>query len=178
MMAESSWNEPDCIYLTAGTATGGTALNAFDNALRDAGIDDFNLIDVSSVVPAGTPIRFLPANSRIPANGRFVPVVYSDIRSNDIGSPIAAAIGIGKPSDTNSAGVIFEYSCHDEEEVAVAKVREMIREGMNRRNIEIFDVETISSSITIESEFTAVVTAALMCDADVMALIQAAGQQE
>lgn len=178
MTTESSWIEPECIYLTAGTATGGTALNAFDNALFDAGIADFNLVEISSVVPAGTPIRKLPTDRRIRGNGRVVPTVYGDIRSNDAGSTIAAAIGIGKPTDSNKAGVIFEYSCQDAEDVALSRVREMVAEGMDRRQIEAYAVETIGASIVVGSDFTAVVTAAILCDADVMKLVQAADRRE
>lgn len=178
MTAESSWTEPECIYLTAGTATGGTGLNAFDNALRDAGIADFNLVSISSVVPAGTPIKLLPSNRQIPANGRFVPTVSGDIRSDDDGSTIAAAIGIGKPTDPNAAGVIFEYTCRDGEAAAVAKVREMVSEGMTRRQIEAYQVETIGASIQVQSEFTAVVTAAILGDADVKRLVESVRSDE
>lgn len=178
MATEASWTEPDCIYLTAGTAVGGTALNAFDNALQDAGIADFNLIEISSVVPAGTPIRKLPPDITLPGNGRFLPTVYGDIRSNDTGKAIAAAIGIGKPTDSQAAGVIFEYSGHGGEDAAVAEVREMVEEGMEKRQIESYDVETTAASTVVAPEFSAVVTAAIFCVADVLNIVQAVRQNE
>lgn len=44
------------LYLVAGKAEGSTPLNAFDNALLDAGIGDVNLIKVSSIVPPGVEV--------------------------------------------------------------------------------------------------------------------------
>jgi pyruvoyl-dependent arginine decarboxylase len=44
------------LYLVAGKAEGGTPLNAFDNALLDAGIGDVNLIKVSSIIPPGAEV--------------------------------------------------------------------------------------------------------------------------
>ena len=39
-------------YLGAGIGTGNTALNSFDNALVRAGIGNYNLLKVSSILPS------------------------------------------------------------------------------------------------------------------------------
>jgi arginine decarboxylase len=45
---------PKRFFVTSGVATGaGSELNAFDMALRDAGITDLNLVGVSSIIPVG-----------------------------------------------------------------------------------------------------------------------------
>ena len=48
------------VSITSGKAEGPTILNAFDNALLDAGIGDVNLIKVSSILPTGAEIVELP----------------------------------------------------------------------------------------------------------------------
>jgi len=44
------------ILITDGVGTGPTRLAAFDAALQIAGIGDFNLIELSSIVPNGSEI--------------------------------------------------------------------------------------------------------------------------
>jgi arginine decarboxylase len=39
------------IKISSGVGTGPTALGAFDAALRNAGIENYNLISLSSVIP-------------------------------------------------------------------------------------------------------------------------------
>lgn len=60
------WSTPDCIWPTSGHAEGITELNAFDNALLNAGIGNLNLIKLSSIVPANVEIL----NGRISRPGR------------------------------------------------------------------------------------------------------------
>ena len=47
----TSWFETGAVILTHGWSRGGSAINAFDNALRAARIADFNLLRVTSIVP-------------------------------------------------------------------------------------------------------------------------------
>jgi arginine decarboxylase len=42
--------------IAAGAGTGSTSLSAFDAALRDAGVANFNLVRLSSVIPPGTEV--------------------------------------------------------------------------------------------------------------------------
>ena len=48
------------VSITSGKSEGPTKLNAFDNALLDAGIGNVNLIPVSSIIPASAKIVELP----------------------------------------------------------------------------------------------------------------------
>jgi arginine decarboxylase len=45
------------VVVTTGTGTGPTILAAFDAALLDAGIANYNLMYLSSVIPAGASIK-------------------------------------------------------------------------------------------------------------------------
>jgi len=52
---------PTRIILTSGIRIGSTKLNAFDNALLNAGIGNFNLLSVSSIIPPKAKIVNNPA---------------------------------------------------------------------------------------------------------------------
>lgn len=54
------------IHVAAGVGRGPTELSAFDAALADAGVGDYNLVTVSSVVPADGTVRVV---DRVPESG-------------------------------------------------------------------------------------------------------------
>ena len=78
------------IAIVSGKSEGPTELNAFDNALMDAGIGDVNLIKVSSMLGANTEIIDLP---KLKA-GSMVNCVLSTINSKNKGDTITACIAI------------------------------------------------------------------------------------
>jgi arginine decarboxylase len=76
--------------LARGSAEGHTPLNAFDGALINAGIGDFNVVKVSSIIPPGSSEiqpRELPC-------GAIVPVAYAFITSDIPGEFISAAVAV------------------------------------------------------------------------------------
>ena len=123
------WPTPNQLWVASGSAEGTTELNAFDNALLDAGIGNLNLIKVSSVVPAGA--RIMQEAPQITA-GSLVPTVYSVISSDTAGETICAALGIGIGRDSH--GMIFEYHANSRE-VAERVVTRMVEEGFARRGL-------------------------------------------
>ena len=60
-MSSTSTRTGLSITVTAATGTGPTSLAAFDDALRSAGIANFNLIRLSSVIPPGSTVVGKPA---------------------------------------------------------------------------------------------------------------------
>ena len=172
MTPNFNWYKPECVYLTAGAANGGTNLNAFDNALRDAGITDFNLIEISSIVPAGTPVKHLDDGAMIPANGLFGPAIYEDIRSDEEGTEIASAVGVGIPERDDIPGMVFAYSCVDELEEADRVVRQMVDEGMQKRGCDRYSTKTAVDSTVAGTEHSAVISAALFCDDELRELVE------
>ena len=94
---------PENFCLVSGKNEGITELNAFDNALIDAGIGDTNLIKVTSIIPAGCKFRKKPKQF---LKGEFIPVVYAEKTSSLKGERIASALGVGTASD--GFGVVVE----------------------------------------------------------------------
>ena len=78
------------IAIVSGKDEGPTKLNAFDNALTDAGIGDVNLIKVSSMLAGNTQIADLP---KLKA-GSMVNCVLSEITSDNPGDEITAVIAV------------------------------------------------------------------------------------
>jgi arginine decarboxylase len=101
-----SFSVPRRYFLVSGCNQAPTELNAFDGALRQAGVGDVNLLKVSSIIP--------PACRRIDPialpKGALIPIAYAAIDSHKPGEIIAAAIAVGIPEEIDQVGVIMEYS--------------------------------------------------------------------
>lgn len=136
---------PEAYFMCAGRGEGTTTLNAFDEALRDAGMADVNLVRLSSILPPGC--DEVPA-FRPPA-GSLVPTAYAKMGSETPGDIIAAAVAIGIPEDTSQAGLIMEYHGRATAEEAEDKVCQMVREGMacRRRPIARIERQVISADV-------------------------------
>lgn len=138
------WSTPNCIWPTAGHAEGSTELNAFDNALLEAGIGNLNLIKVSSIVPAH--VDLLNGRPEMEA-GALVPTVYTIKVSDTPGDVVAAAVGMGLRKDGH--GMIFENTGGSREAVEDT-VRRMVREGFAQRGMELDELLVFSSEHIVE----------------------------
>ena len=78
------------IAIVSGKDEGPTKLNAFDNALTDAGIGDVNLIKVSSMLSRNTEITELPTLKP----GSMINCVLSEITSDNPGDEIIAVVAL------------------------------------------------------------------------------------
>ncbi|MEA2531535.1 MAG: arginine decarboxylase [Thermomicrobiales bacterium] len=82
------------IPVVAGKGRGRTALSAFDAALSDCGVLNYNLIRLSSVIPPGTTVFELDrACAPQHEHGDRLFVVMAEQRSTKPGRAIAAGIG-------------------------------------------------------------------------------------
>jgi arginine decarboxylase len=127
----NTWSAPNVFWLASGSAEGATPINAFDNALLNAGVGNLNLVKVSSVVPTGA----VMLDQSIPIGpGTLVPAVYATRHSNVPGEHIASVIGIGLSEDSH--GMIFEHSS-DSAEKAERAVRNMVEDAFNQRGMKL-----------------------------------------
>ena len=130
--------------LVKGTAEGGTELNAFDNALLDAGIGDVNLIKVSSIIPPRCcREESLPSFPK----GAFVPVVYVAHAGTTPGDTVAAALAVGIGPE--GFGVVMEARAGREKE-AEALARDMVKEAFRVRGIELQELWVLSAEHSVE----------------------------
>jgi arginine decarboxylase len=96
------------IPVVAGVGRGRTPLSAFDDALRDCGVLNYNLIRLSSVIPPGTTVVELDrACAPVDEHGDRLYVVMAELRSAAAGRGIAAGIGWFQWGD--GRGVFVEH---------------------------------------------------------------------
>jgi arginine decarboxylase len=132
---------PDKFYLVAGDAEGMTPLNAFDNALVDAGVGNTNLVKMSSILPPGSK-RIQPV--KLPL-GALVPVAFASKVSTQTDEVISGGVAIAIPKDPKKNGLIMEYSAAGHKEEIEKIVRHMAEEGFRQRGYELKEVVSISA---------------------------------
>ena len=107
------------ITICSGSGTGETTLSAFDNALKSAGIYNYNLIKLSSIIPPGSEVTVEKYKSPDEFGNKLY-VVLAEERTDLLGRSIAAGIGWYQWGD--GRGVFAEH--HDIIEALNAKEAE------------------------------------------------------
>lgn len=107
------------INIVKAIGEGETLLSGFDNALKHAGVYNYNLISLSSIIPPGSKvIRVAHYDSPPSEYGHKLYVVKAEMRSNEAGKFIAAGIGWYQFGD-DGRGLFVEHSIIGETKVAV-----------------------------------------------------------
>lgn len=81
------------IEVVSGTGEAQTSLGAFDAALGAAGVGDYNLVTLSSVIPPGAEVVPRSSPSVDLGVGTVVAVVLADAISTEPGAELAAGLG-------------------------------------------------------------------------------------
>ncbi len=147
---------------TAGTAEGGTPLNAFDNALLAAGIGNINLVRISSILPPGVELVPLP---RIKP-GAIVPTAFAAQTGEVPGEVIAAAVGWARPEDPAKNGVIMEFHDKATKEEAERMIVQMLEEAFRVRGERIRDMKVFATEHRVEHTGCAVAAVTLLAPDD------------
>lgn len=138
--------------LCSGTGKARRALNAFDAALLEAGVGQYNLVRVSSILPPSS--RKMEQVPLPP--GSLLPIAYSYEIVEEPGIRIVATVAVALPRDPREHGVIMEYhgqgNRHDAEEI----VRGMAEEAMKIRSIPVQRILLASREVLSEEGATCV----------------------
>ena len=138
------------IAIVSGKDEGPTKLNAFDNALSDAGIGDVNLIKVSSMLAGNAEIVELPDLKA----GSMVNCVLSEITSNVFGEEITAAVAVAVGEEL---GCVVETTGRDKNpDEVIIEAKEMVKYMMDKRGVEIKELIVESSTTTVRETASAV----------------------
>lgn len=106
------------IKVVKSVGEGSTLLSAFDNALQNAGVSNYNLVRLSSIIPPGTKVSNISHYETPPEEfGHKLYLVMADIRSNEAGKYIAAGIGWYQLEDNR--GYFVEHEVIGETKIAV-----------------------------------------------------------
>lgn len=141
--------------ISKGVGVADKRLPSFDKALLNAGVGNYNLVRLSSILPAHChEIRIENIRNRI-REGSLLPVAYATISSDRPGEKIASAIAVGFPKVDSHVGVIMEYSsagitAQEAEQV----VRQMVEEGFAERGWELASIKAASVEATVQEGTT------------------------
>lgn len=111
------------IRVAWGTATGPTATASYDRALAAANVHNFNLVTVSSVIPADAALEVVGTAPDLGAVGDRLTVVQGRATH---GPGEAGAAGIGWARSESGRGIFYEADGPDE-----ATVRDRIERGLD-----------------------------------------------
>lgn len=131
------------IAIVSGKDEGPTKLNAFDNALSDAGIGDVNLIKVSSMLAGNAEINELPKLKAGTMVNCVLSTITSDTPGDVITAVVAAAIG-------DELGCVVETTgINKKENELIDEAKQMVEYMMERRGVEIKEliIETSTAEV-------------------------------
>ena len=132
---------PNIYCLVSGAAEGNTRLNAFDNALLEAGVGDTNLMRMSSICPPGAQ-QVSRDKIELPKGG-LIPLAYATIDSQTPQMWIASAIAVGIPEDPTEPGVIMEFEDHTRLEYVENIVEQMVVDAFEYRNRKLKEIKKV-----------------------------------
>ena len=146
------------IAIVSGKDEGPTRLNAFDNALSDAGIGDVNLIKVSSMLGKNTQVKNLPKFKA----GAMVNCVLSSVTSSKPGDTITAVVGIAIGEELGC--VVETTGTNKDKQELIYEAKFMVNYMMEKRGIEIKEHIVEAVSTTVENIASVVASVVYLSD--------------
>jgi arginine decarboxylase len=100
---------PHYFFLTKGVGRHKESLSSFELALRDAGINRFNLVTVSSIIPPGCKQLSREQGVEMLKPGEIVFLVLARNSTNEPHRLVATSIGVAIPSNPSDYGFLSEH---------------------------------------------------------------------
>ena len=155
---------PRKVFFAVGKASHEDPLISFELALRDAGIEKFNLVQVTSVLPFGCEVIDKSSGLKELTPGQIVFCVMARKTSNEAGKKIYATIGVAMPNKPSQNGYLTEYYGYytDEnvEEYAEHAATLMFESAFGEKPLKSFSVS--SKAVVEKNKHTTVVAAAIL----------------
>lgn len=107
---------PQRFFFTKGVGIHKEKLGSFELALRDAGIAQYNLVSVSSILPPGCKKISKNKGIKLLKPGEVVFCVMARNETNEPNRLIGAAIGCAVPKGNKKYGYLSEHHCFGETE--------------------------------------------------------------
>ena len=105
---------PKKVFFTKGVGKHRQQLQSFELALRNAGIEKCNIVNVSSIVPPNCKILTREKGIQELKPGAITYCVMSRNTTNEPNRLIAAAIGVATPKNRDNYGYISEHHSYGE----------------------------------------------------------------
>ena len=147
------------IIIVKGIGEGSTSLSAFDDALNNAGIGNFNLLELSSVIPKNVSIEIRNKYDIAHDIGQIQPVVISHTESGEKGKEISAGLGW---TIAEEGGVFIEISGCFKESECVNRIESSLKDMIARRSWKWNgNLNKHVSTTTVKDKFSSVVVCAV-----------------
>jgi len=111
-------------FLTHGVGRHKEKLTSFEMALRDAGIEKYNLVRVSSIFPPHCKLVSRQEGVAMLRPGQVVFAVLAEMSTNEPSRMVAASIGLAIPTDPNHHGYISEHHSYGQKEALAGEYAE------------------------------------------------------
>lgn len=121
---------PKRVFFTKGVGTHKEELHSFELALRDAGIEKFNLVQVSSIFPPGCKIISRSLGIKKLSPGQVTFCVMSRLASNEPRRLVAASVGCAIPMDRKVYGYLSEHHAYGQTDTLAGDYAEDLAAAM------------------------------------------------
>ncbi len=178
---------PTKLFLTKGIGIHKDYLQSFELALRDAGVESCNLVNVSSILPPHCEIIPREDGLKMLRPGQITFAVIARQATNEPGRLLSSSIGVALPMDRSHHGYLSEHHPFGElaqvsgdyaEDLAATMLATTLgipfdpdtawseREAVYRMSGKIIKSENITSAGTgdLTGKWTTVVALAVFCD--------------
>jgi len=162
---------PRKVFFVKGVGRHRDELHSFELALRDAGIERFNLVPVSSILPPGCEIVPPEEGLKELKPGQIVFCVMARTGSEEPGRRVAAAMGCAQPLDPEGYGYLAEHEAFGEsaeeasryaEDLAVAMLASALGVPDDKAHRERMRTLSVAQSAVVEAGgFTTVLAVAV-----------------
>jgi arginine decarboxylase len=133
---------PNKIFFTKGVGRHKDKLASFEAALRDAGIEKFNLVYVSSIYPAGCKLISKEEGLKLMKPGEIVHCVMARLETDEHNRLVVSSIGVAIPKEGDQYGYLSEHHAYGETEKTAGDYAEDLAATMLATTLGIeFDVE-------------------------------------
>lgn len=105
---------PTRMFFTRGVGVHRDRLTSFEAALRQAGIEKYNLVQVSSILPPGCKLVSRERGLDDLKPGEIIHAVLARNDTQEPGRRLTAAIGLAIPSDRDGYGYLSEHHAFGE----------------------------------------------------------------
>ena len=121
---------PTKVFFTKGKGYHKSELFSFEEALRDARIEQYNLVQVSSILPPYCIEVAREEGLKELRPGQITYCLLSRMSSNEFNRLICASIGVAKPNDKRNHGYLSEHHSFGEKSDYAGEFAENLAAGM------------------------------------------------
>ncbi|MET1123651.1 MAG: arginine decarboxylase, pyruvoyl-dependent [Archaeoglobaceae archaeon] len=147
---------PRAFFLTSGVGSDEEKLVSFELALRDAGIERFNLVPVSSILPRKCKLISAEEGLEELEDGQIVFCVMARFSSGEVGREIYASVAAAMPK-LDVHGYIAESSGYWFE--GADRYAEKLAARLISGKCESFELESVTARARVEKLTTAIAAA-------------------